>query len=84
MFPAPEKLVTVLLFASRAVALMLNDTPVDWVGIFPPPAASTRKLFNAPGCTVKLELAGPDVVPSPAVIVVTSAFVSVVVRVVVD
>jgi hypothetical protein len=34
--------------------------------------------------TVKLELAGPVVVPSLAVIVVTSAFVSVVASVVVD
>ena len=34
--------------------------------------------------TVKLELAGPVVVPSPAVIVVVSAFVRVVARVVVD
>src|SRR5206468_3804899 len=48
----PVNPVTVLLFASRAVILMLTDAPAICVGMAPPPAASTRKLFSAPGFTV--------------------------------
>src|SRR5207245_11545431 len=49
----PVNPVTVLLFASRAVILMLNAVPAVCVGMAPPPgAASTRKLFSTPGFTV--------------------------------
>jgi hypothetical protein len=49
----PLKLVTVLLVASRAVILILNGVPADWVPIFPPPIDSTRKFARAPALTVK-------------------------------
>jgi hypothetical protein len=61
---APVKAVTVLLLESRAVIWMLNGVPATWVGIAPPPAASTKKLFNAPGSTVK-EAEAPLSVPVP-------------------
>src|SRR2546426_754772 len=48
----PLKPVTVLLFTSRAVILMLNDVPAVCVPMAPPPNASTRKLLSAPGFTV--------------------------------
>src|SRR5215210_4601381 len=62
----PVNPVTVLLFASRAVSLTLKLVPAVWVAMFPPPAASTRKLFSAPGLTVKLLLVP---VSLPAVVV---------------
>src|SRR6266571_6456282 len=52
MVAVPVNPVTVLLFASRAVILMLNADPAVCVGMAPPTAASTRKLFSAPGFTV--------------------------------
>src|SRR5437016_9145092 len=63
----PVNPVTVLLFASRAVILMLNAVPAVCVGMAPPPgAASTRKLFSTPGFTVTTLL----VPVFPAVVVV--------------
>src|SRR5437016_3035344 len=52
MVAVPVNPVTVLLFTSRAVILMLNAVPAACVPMAPPPAASTRKLFSAPGFTV--------------------------------
>src|SRR5207244_11545798 len=52
MVAVPVNPVTVLLFASRAVILMLNAVPAVCVPMAPPPAASTRKLLSAPGFTV--------------------------------
>src|SRR5207247_3476701 len=48
----PLNPVTVLLFASRAVILMLTAVPAVCVPMAPPPNASTRKLLSAPGFTV--------------------------------
>ncbi len=59
----PVNPVTVLLFASRAVTLMSNTVPAVCVPIFPPPDASTKKLSNAPGLTVKLLLVPASVLP---------------------
>jgi hypothetical protein len=64
VFVAPSKAVIVLLRESRAVIWMLNGVPAVWVGIAPPPAASTKKLFNGPGSTVK-EAEVPISVPVP-------------------
>src|SRR5438552_4156096 len=52
MVAVPLKPVTVLLFTSRAVILMLNAVPAVCVPMAPPPNASTRKLLSAPGFTV--------------------------------
>src|SRR5438552_2959260 len=52
MVAVPVNPVTVLLFASSAVILMLNAVPAACVPMAPPPAASTRRLFNTPGFTV--------------------------------
>src|SRR5881397_840850 len=60
MVAVPMKPVTVLLFASRAVILMLNGVPAICVGMAPPPAFSTRKLFSAPGSTVNALLVPLD------------------------
>src|SRR5439155_18653110 len=61
MVAVPLKPVTVLLFTSRAVILMLNAVPAVCVPMAPPPNASTRKLLSAPGFTVigRLVLADP-------------------------
>jgi hypothetical protein len=54
----PVKLVTVLLFASRAVTWILKGVATICVGMLPPPAASTRKFESAPGVMLKaLEVA---------------------------
>src|SRR2546430_17450879 len=55
--------VTVLLFASRAVILMLNAVPAVCVPMAPPPAVSTRKLFSTPGFTVIGGLVLRDLLP---------------------
>ena len=82
----PEKtlgpLVHALLFASLAVILTLNEIPVTWAAIFPPPTFSTRKFEIEPAFIVKEELAGPEVVPSVTDIVVVSDFFNVVFNVV--
>ena len=52
VLPAPVKPVTVFPLASRAVIRMLKLVPAVCVAMLPPPAASTRKLFSAPGLTV--------------------------------
>lgn len=80
----PSKLVVVLPLASTARTLMLKGVPAVWVAMFPSLVFVTMKLFKAPALTVRLELAGPVVVPSLAVIVVVSAFRKVVARVVVE
>ncbi len=80
----PVKLVTVLPPASIALTLMLNAVPAVCVPILASLVFVTAKLLKAPTLTVRLELAGPVVVPSLAVMVVVSAFCNVVVRVVVD
>ena len=79
-----SKLLTVLPPASIARTLISNGVPAVWVPIFPSVVFVTAKPLKAPALTVKLELAGPVVVPSPAVMVVVSAFLKVVARVVVD
>ena len=71
VLPAPVKLVTVLLLASRAVMRTLKLEPAVWVPIAPPPAASTRKLLRAPGLTVKAALF-PEGSMSPLVRVAVS------------
>src|SRR5437867_2949301 len=60
MVAVPVNPVTVLLFASRAVILMLNAVPAVCVPMAPPPAFSTRKLFSAPGFTVNALLVPLD------------------------
>src|SRR5213080_5607077 len=60
MVAVPVNPVTVLLFASRAVILMLNADPAVCVGMAPPTAASTRKLFSTPGFTVNALLVPLD------------------------
>src|SRR5436309_15977759 len=52
MVAVPVNPVTVLLFASRAVILMLNAVPAVCVPMAPPPDFSTSKLFSTPGFTV--------------------------------
>src|SRR5207247_10428832 len=52
MVAVPVNPVTVLLFTSRAVILMLNADPAVCVEMAPPTAASTRKSFDTPGYTV--------------------------------
>ncbi len=64
VLPAPVNNVTVLFSESRAVIWMLKAVAAVWVPIFPPPAASTRKLSNAPGSTVN-ELETPFSLPVP-------------------
>src|SRR6059036_2119805 len=64
MVAVPVNPVTVLLFTSRAVILMLNAVPAACVPMAPPPAASTRKLFNTPGFTVIRGLVFSVFVPS--------------------
>ena len=71
-----------LLFASRAVTLIVKGIPVICVPRLPPDDDSTRKLETAPPFTVNDELAGPMVIPSETVIEVVSAFFSVVVNIV--
>ena len=80
----PSKLVIVLPPASTARTLISNGVPAVWVPMIPSLVFVTTKLLNAPALTVKLELAGPVVVPSLAVMVVVSAFRKVVARVVVE
>src|SRR5205823_1761068 len=77
MLAVPVNPVTVLLFTSRAVILMLNAVPAACVPMAPPPAASTRKLFNTPGFTVIRGLVFVDLVPA----VIATAVVVVVVAV---
>src|SRR5207249_4471032 len=60
MVAVPVNPVTVLLFASRAVILMLTAVPAVCVPMAPPPAFSTRKLFSAPGFTVNALLVPLD------------------------
>src|SRR5881396_3665139 len=60
MVAVPVNPVTVLLFASRAVILMLNGVPAVCVPMAPPPATSTRKLFSTPGFTVNALLVPLD------------------------
>jgi hypothetical protein len=74
----PVKSVTVLLYASRAVILMLKAVPAVCGAMSPPIEASTKKLFSTPALTVREELATPISDPSVAVIVAVSAFVRVV------
>src|SRR5437867_267213 len=64
MVAVPVNPVTVLLFASRAVILMLNADPAVCVGMTPPPIFSTRKLFSTPGFTVIRGLVFAVFVPS--------------------
>src|SRR5205823_380662 len=84
----PVKLLAPLLHmlfsASRAVIMILKETEIICVPIFPPEVFCTRKLFNTAGYTVTAELAIPVTVPSVTVMVVVSAFFNDVVRVVVD
>ena len=80
----PSKLVMVLPPVSTARTLMSNDVPAVWVPMFPSLVFVTANALKAPALTVMLELAGPVVVPSLAVMVVVSAFRKVVARVVVD
>ena len=80
----PSKLVMVLPPASTARTLISNGVPAVWVPMFPSLVFVTANALKAPVLTVKLELAGPVVVPSPAVMVVVSAFRRVVARVVVE
>ena len=82
-------------FASTALTVTVRAVPAVWavgVPVFPlavpgaavSPGTNNCSFVKAPALIVKLELAGPVVVPSLAVIVVASAFVSVVASVVVD
>src|SRR5215211_4180110 len=80
----PSKLVTVLPLVSTARTLISNGVPAVCVPIFPSLVFVTANALKAPASTVKLELAGPVVVPSLALMVVVSAFRKVVARVVVD
>jgi hypothetical protein len=52
MFTVPVNPVTVLLFASRAVTLIVNAFPAICVAIAPPPEPSTKKFAKTPGFTV--------------------------------
>jgi hypothetical protein len=69
MFTVPAKPVTVLLFASRAVTLIVNALPAVCVAIAPPPELSTRKFATAPGVTVTV---GIVLVTAPLLIVAVS------------
>ena len=55
-----------LLLASRAVTLILNEVPAVWVPMEPPAADSTKKLVKGPGSIVTLPLF-PVFVPDVAV-----------------
>ena len=52
VFPVLVKAVTVLPPASRAVTRTEKLVPAAWLGIAPPPAASTRTLASAPEATM--------------------------------
>src|ERR1041384_1000893 len=80
----PLKLVTMFPPASTALILISNAVPAVCVPILASLVFVTEKAAKVPALTVRLELAGPVVVPSLAVIVVVSAFFRVVASVVVD
>jgi hypothetical protein len=86
---------TTFQFASTALTATVKEEPavrVPGVPLLPvavpasalSPGTNSCSFVKAPALTVKLELAGPVVVPSLAVIVAVSAFVNVVASVVVD
>src|ERR1700741_5090071 len=56
MLTVPVKSVTVLLFPSRAVILMVNGVPAVCDGMVPPAEDSTRKLLTGPAEIVKAML----------------------------
>ena len=74
-------------FASTALTVTLNATPTvcdDGVPVLPEavpgaavsPGTKSWSFVNGPALTIKLELAGPVVVPSLAVIVVVCALLT--------
>src|SRR5947199_93129 len=76
MVAVPVNPVTVLLFTSRAVILMLNPVPAVCNSSHPPPAYATRNLFSTPGFTVNALLVPLDPlvsvsVPHPAFFLAT-------------
>ena len=60
------------------------DLPVAVPGAAVTPGINNLNFVNAPAFTIRFELAGPEVVPSEAVIVVVSAFKRFVASVVVE
>ena len=82
--PFALNVVSVLPPASTARTFISKGVPAVCVAMFPSAVFVTTNEFSAPALTVKVELAGPVIVPSLAVIVVVSAFRNVVVRVVVE
>jgi hypothetical protein len=67
----PLNPVCVLLFASRAMILIVKGVPADCVGITPPTEFSTRKFASAPGPTAN-ELLDPVCAPAVFVAVIVN------------